>query len=102
MIRYYLVCVNPIPPSKLAILPFKLDPLLLAKMDQARGSKTRSFFIRESIANYLRSLGTPVEDDIVYPPDRTRLDQHYSPSVKLNDEGHSLSLPSPNPPPFQP
>lgn len=61
----------PSKPPKLKLLPFKLDPHLIEKIDEARGSKSRSFFMREALAAYLNSLGIPVSDDMIYAPDRT-------------------------------
>lgn len=59
-------------------------------MDEARGAKTRSFFVREAIANYLKALGVTVTDDMIYPPDRTRLEGNHSPEsligLRINDD----------------
>ena len=66
-------------------------------MDQVRGSKSRSFFMREALANYIRSLGVSVTDDMIYPPDRT----------SSGASSYSSTSPSPAPPhlndsPFNP
>jgi len=64
---YYPVCVIP---EKLTLLPFKLDPKLLDAVDQTRGVRSRSHFIREALVKALRDAGVEISDSMIYPPDR--------------------------------
>lgn len=48
----------------------QIDEMLLKDIDRARGHMGRSQFLREAIAEKLRSEGVRVPDKIIYPPDR--------------------------------
>lgn len=88
-------------PPKLALLPFKLDPDFLEKIDAARGFKSRSFFIREALANYLRTLGYDITDSMIYPPDRAAAASQASERMMLNDRLDPASPPDVHPAPKQ-
>ena len=53
------------------LVAFPVDEELLTELDQQRGKLSRSQFIRDALAEYLQSLGVPVREEIVSPPDRT-------------------------------
>ncbi len=46
------------------------DQSLVEKIDRARGTRTRSQFCREAIAEKLRAVGVPVSEHEATPPDR--------------------------------
>lgn len=48
-----------------------VDDAFLAVIDQARGGKSRSDFLREAIFEFLRQKGFTLEDRLKYAPDRT-------------------------------
>ena len=48
------------------------DEELACLVDTARGRKSRSFFLREALAEKLRAMGFSVSDDLVYPADPIR------------------------------
>lgn len=55
----------------------QVDEKLLWAVERGRGRKDRSLFVREAIAEKLRSLGIRVPDELVYPPDRVRAFASY-------------------------
>jgi hypothetical protein len=58
-----------------------MDADLLSEIDGKRGRKSRSQFIREALAEKLKSLGIAVPDSLIYPPDRV------SKKVKIKQTG---------------
>lgn len=48
-----------------------MDTDLLEGVDDVRGFKDRSSWIREAIAEKLRNAGLKVSEALIYPPDRT-------------------------------
>lgn len=54
------------------LVAFPLDVGLLGAVDQARGRGSRSQFIREALASYLRSMGHPIPESVVVAPDRVK------------------------------
>jgi hypothetical protein len=57
------------------LISFPLDEEFLAKLDAARGHKTRSQFIREAIFREVKSLGIPIDPKFIFPPDRAKIVQ---------------------------
>ena len=49
---------------------FQSDEDFVEKMDKARGRDPRSLFIRQAVAEKLRTLGIEVSEDLVFAPDR--------------------------------
>lgn len=49
---------------------FQSDDDFVKMLDSARGRNSRSLFIREAVAEKLRTLGQVVSEDLVYAPDR--------------------------------
>ena len=52
------------------LITFPCDSALLKEVERARGRDTRSQFVRDALAGYLRSLGIQVEETKIAPPDR--------------------------------
>jgi hypothetical protein len=69
-----------------------MDSELLSLMDQKRGAKNRSQFIREAIA---KMLGLPSE--MTNAPDRVKAHQVHRLNVHLNDEVSTEPTPPPQP-----
>lgn len=65
-----------------------MDSALLNLMDQKRGSKNRSQFIRDAIA---KMLGLP--SDLTRAPDRVRSHDVHRLNVTLNEETSTDPLP---------
>jgi hypothetical protein len=61
----------------------QVDEHLLAMIDEAKGRKDRSFFLREAIAEKLVSQGLTVSEDLVYPPARS--------GNTMNVTGHNVT-----------
>ncbi len=77
------------------MVTFWADAELVLDMERVLGSKDRSLFIREAIAEKLRKLNIPVPDELIHPPPRPR-----SHVVQVhNGVGHNYSL-NETPPPY--
>ena len=48
-----------------------IDAQFLAEIDEARGGKSRSDFLREALFIYLKEMGYSLPDAFKYAPDRT-------------------------------
>lgn len=57
--------------DSMTAISISLDRDLLSKVEMARvrSRKDRSSFIREAIAEKMRSMGIDVPDDLLFPPD---------------------------------
>jgi hypothetical protein len=52
------------------LLGFFADKELLAKVDEARGGKVRSQFLREATVEYMAAHGVKVPENLKHPPSR--------------------------------
>lgn len=60
------------------LIAFACDRELLRLVDENRGSKSRSIFVRESIVEELRRLGVSVPKGLVEAPDRAKAIRYQS------------------------
>jgi len=74
------------------------DETFVEKIDHARGSRTRSQFCREAIAEKLRTLGISVHEQEANPPDRAGKGGPRHTIYRVSHHPAALNEASPTPP----
>lgn len=74
------------------LVAFPLDRAFLASVDEVRGAESRSAFIREALAQFLRLKGVPVPEKAAASPDRVGKGGPKKKAVKYTENQDEVPL----------